>query len=149
MQPIVSAYGDQPLPPTVSLTVARVDLEKDFLAQNLAALKAIAEASGGRYLTVAEADQLPSLLAIDHPLVGELERRVREVTGVRPDRVGQSGATVAKFLILRGIPAAGFSCGPEAVEHQAGEWISLDELARFAEVMARVLADLMRGGIKI
>jgi len=63
MQPIVSAYGDQPLPPTVSLTVARVDLEKDLLAQNLAALKAVAEASGGRYLTVAEADQLPSLLA--------------------------------------------------------------------------------------
>lgn len=63
MQPIVSAYGDQPLPPTVSLTVARVDLEKDLLAQNLAALKAVAEASGGRYLTVAEADQLPAILA--------------------------------------------------------------------------------------
>ena len=63
IQPIVSAYGDQPLPPSVSLTVARVDLEKDFLAQNLAALKAVAEASGGRYLSVAETDQLPSLLA--------------------------------------------------------------------------------------
>jgi len=106
-------------------------------------------AGGVRMELEVMAHQLPSLLAIDHPLVGELERRVREVTGVRPDRVGQSGATVAKFLVLHGIPAVGFSCGPEAVEHQAGEWISLDELARFAEVMALVVVDLMGGGSKI
>jgi hypothetical protein len=63
MQPIVSAYGTEPLPATVSLQAARVDLEKDFLAQNSGALKAIAEASGGRYLSITEADQLPTMLA--------------------------------------------------------------------------------------
>lgn len=63
MQPIVSAYGNDPLPPAVVLKAARVDLEKTSLAQNLAALKAVAEASGGRYLKVTEADQLPALLA--------------------------------------------------------------------------------------
>jgi hypothetical protein len=63
MQPIVSAYGDQPLPSKVALAVSRIDLEKDSLAQNASALKAIAEASGGKYLTVAEADRLAALLA--------------------------------------------------------------------------------------
>jgi hypothetical protein len=62
MQPIVSAYGDDPLPSKVTLQVSRVDLEKDTLAQNATALKAIAQASGGKYLMVTEADQLAGLL---------------------------------------------------------------------------------------
>jgi succinyl-diaminopimelate desuccinylase len=89
--------------------------------------------------------QLPSLVPIDHPLVGEIERRTMEVTGARPSPAGQSGATVAKFLILRGIPAVGFTCGPESGEHMAGEYMGLDELARFAEVMTLVITDLMSG----
>jgi len=63
MQPIVSTYGDQPLSSKVALEVSRVDLEKDALAENAAALKAIAEASGGKYLAPAEADRLAVLLA--------------------------------------------------------------------------------------
>jgi len=90
--------------------------------------------------------QLPTLVAPDHPMVELLERRTEEVAGYRPARQGQSGATVAKFLIFRGIPAVGFSCGPPGVEHQAGEWIALDDLALFAEVMALVVTDLLSGG---
>jgi acetylornithine deacetylase/succinyl-diaminopimelate desuccinylase-like protein len=40
----------------------------------------------------------------------------------------------------------GFSCGPEGAEHAAGEWMDLAELAQFAEVMTRVLLDLLKGG---
>jgi acetylornithine deacetylase/succinyl-diaminopimelate desuccinylase-like protein len=54
---------------------------------------------------------------------------------------------VAKFLVLRGMPAVGFSCGPEGVEHMANEWTSLDELGRFAEVMTFVVWDLMSEGV--
>jgi acetylornithine deacetylase/succinyl-diaminopimelate desuccinylase-like protein len=90
--------------------------------------------------------QLPTLVDADHPMVARLERRTEEVAGVRPERTGQSGATVAKFLILRGIPAVGFTFGPQGVEHMAGEWIALDELARFTEVMTLVLLDLLQGG---
>ncbi len=89
--------------------------------------------------------QLPSLVAMDHPVVAYLEQRTEEVTGTRPERAGQSGATVAKFLILRGIPAVGFWCGPEGADHMANEWISLDELAQFTEVMTRVVEDLFKG----
>jgi acetylornithine deacetylase/succinyl-diaminopimelate desuccinylase family protein len=87
--------------------------------------------------------QLPTLVDPDHPVIAVLERRTEEVTGVRPQRMGQSGATVAKFLILRGIPAVGFGFGPEGVEHMANEWVSLDELGRFVEVMTLAIIDLL------
>ena len=92
-------------------------------------------------------DQAPSQVATDHPLVKVIQRRTEEVTGLRPEVYGQSGASVAKFLVLRGVPAVGFSCGPEGVEHMANEWTSLDELARFAEVMTLVVWDLMSEGV--
>jgi acetylornithine deacetylase/succinyl-diaminopimelate desuccinylase family protein len=90
--------------------------------------------------------QLPSLVSPDHPMVAALERATEAVTGVRPVRLGMSGATVSKFFILRDIPAIGFSCGPEGAEHTADEWIDMDELGRFAEVMTQTLLDLFRGG---
>ena len=90
--------------------------------------------------------QPPTLVPSDHPLVAELARRTEEVTGVRPITKGESGATVAKFLILRGIPTVGFSCGPDDADHRAGESMDLAELARFVEVMTRVVLDLLRGG---
>ena len=105
-----------------------------------------ASAPGVRMTVEVLSLQLPTLVAPDHSVIECLEWRTEEVAGYRPVRMGQSGATVAKFLIFRGIPAVGFSCGPEGVEHQAGEWISLDDLARFAEVMARVATDLLIGG---
>jgi acetylornithine deacetylase/succinyl-diaminopimelate desuccinylase-like protein len=86
--------------------------------------------------------QPPTLVQADHPVIALLERHTEAVTGRRPKRMGQSGATVAKFLIVAGIPAVGFSCGPEGVEHMAGEWTGLWELGRFAEVMIRVVLDL-------
>ena len=89
--------------------------------------------------------QPPTLVPQDHPLAAELARRAEEVTGVRPVAKGESGATVAKFLILRGIPTVGFSCGPDGADHRAGEYIDLAELARFAEVMTRVVIDLLKG----
>ena len=63
MQPIVSTYGDEPLASSVALQVARVDLEKGFLAENATALRTIAAAGGGKVLKPDEAGQLPALLA--------------------------------------------------------------------------------------
>ncbi|MFP4057112.1 MAG: hypothetical protein ACLF0G_09615 [Candidatus Brocadiia bacterium] len=63
VRPVVSLYGEQPLPSSATIEVARQDLEKNFLGQNRAALKAIAQASGGEYLDVSEVGRLPSLLA--------------------------------------------------------------------------------------
>jgi acetylornithine deacetylase/succinyl-diaminopimelate desuccinylase-like protein len=91
-------------------------------------------------------EQQPTLVQADHPMIGVIERRTEEVLGLRPDRKGLSGATVAKFLILGGIPAVGFSCGAEGVAHTANEWVGMGEVGRFAEIMTLVLADLFQGG---
>ena len=90
-------------------------------------------------------DQAPTLVDPDHPMIGRLEARTEEVTGRRPRRFGASGATIAKFLLLGGVPAVGFVCGPEGAAHTANEGIALEELARFAQVMALVLWDLVQG----
>jgi succinyl-diaminopimelate desuccinylase len=111
------------------------------LRSELAAVEAGAD--GVRMDLEVESHQLPSLVDTEGPLVAALERATERVTGNRPKRYGQSGATVAKFLILHGVPAIGFCCGPEGVAHVAGEWIELDDLARFAEVMTRTVLDLM------
>ena len=58
MQPIVSAYGDEPLSSSASLEVTRADLEKNFLAQDRNMLQSIAQASGGKYLQINEVDKL-------------------------------------------------------------------------------------------
>jgi len=63
IRPIVDLYGKKPLPSTLSLKVTRPDLERTFLAQDRNTLQAIAEASGGRYLSIGEMGTLPSLLA--------------------------------------------------------------------------------------
>ncbi len=88
-------------------------------------------------------DQPPTLLDIDHPLVERIAARTEQVTGTRPEPFGMSGATVAKFLVLAGTPAVGFICGPDGVPHTAGEWMPLEDLLRFAEVLTLVSWDLL------
>ncbi|MDD4889237.1 MAG: VWA domain-containing protein [Phycisphaerae bacterium] len=63
IRPIVAEYGNAPLNSPVTLTVARADLEKNFLAQDRSALAAIAQASGGELLTVDQVDRLVDLLS--------------------------------------------------------------------------------------
>jgi len=70
LRPIVSAYGQEPLPSAATVTVTRADLEMRFLAQDANSLSAIAQASGGRYLRLDEGEQLPTLLA------AKIERRL-------------------------------------------------------------------------
>jgi len=119
----------------------------DLVAHLRALLADVAAAAPGVTMDLEVlADQPPTLVRDEGGMVEALERHTEAVAGIRPQRYGQSGATVAKFLILHGIPAVGFSCGPEGVEHMAGEWIDTDDLARFAEVMTRVVLDLAGPG---
>lgn len=73
ISPIVSEYGPTPLKSSVVLTVSRPDLEKNLLAQDRAALAAIASASGGELLSVDQADRLVDLLS------GKAESRAQTV----------------------------------------------------------------------
>ena len=116
----------------------------DLIAHLRGELAAVADHAQGVTMDLEVlSDQAPTLVQDDGGLIDALERHTEAVAGYRPVRYGQPGATVAKFLILRGIPAVGFSCGPEGVEHVAGEWTGTEDLARFAEVMLRVTLDLV------
>ena len=74
MQPTVSVYGPEPLSSSASIDVSRLDLERNFLAQDRDALTAIAQASGGKYLRLDEVGALTKMLAANierQPLVAE------------------------------------------------------------------------------
>lgn len=115
-----------------------------ILAHLRSELAAVADAHEGVRMDLEVlSNQPPTLVDASNPMVEAIRRHTRAVTGTAAEPIGQSGATVAKFLILRGIPAVGFQPGPEGVEHVAGEWTDLDGLARFAEVMAKVVLDLL------
>ena len=91
IRPIVAAHGEEPLPSTVELEVVRVDLEKHALAQNQGALMAIAEASGGKYLTLSEARQLSELMT------SQIEKRML-ITEISPCRTAWYYAILAAAL---------------------------------------------------
>ena len=63
LNPIVSEYGKHPLSSSATLTATRPDLERNFLAQDIRSLQAVAEAAGGRYFRLHEVDELPAVLA--------------------------------------------------------------------------------------
>jgi succinyl-diaminopimelate desuccinylase len=117
-----------------------------LLGQLRSVLKEVESRSPGVRMTLEVlSHQLPTLVDASHPVISILERRTEQVAGIRPRRIGEAGATVAKFLILKGIPAVGFGFGPQDAEHMANEYVELDELGRFAEVMTLVILDLMAG----
>jgi acetylornithine deacetylase/succinyl-diaminopimelate desuccinylase family protein len=119
----------------------------DLVAHLRSVLAEVEDGAPGVTMTLdVLADQPPTLVENEGGLVETVERHTEAVTGARPERIGQPGATVAKFLILHGIPAIGFSCGPKGVEHVADEWIEIEDVARFAEVMTRVVLDLAGPG---
>ena len=62
IEPIVSAYGEEPLPSMASLDVTRADLERNFLAQDRNMLQSIADASGGKYFHINEIDELAAVI---------------------------------------------------------------------------------------
>jgi len=80
----------------------------------------------------------PAQAPADSPLVGLIQDAVREIVGREAKPVGIGGTTVAKLLMLRGIPAVGFGVGGDHVAHMADEHIEVDELVGFAKVVALI-----------
>lgn len=85
----------------------------------------------------------PTEVPEDNRLVKTIQEATADVVGRHPKAAGQSGATVTKQLIARGIPAVGFGVGEEDQAHMANESIRLDEVLKFSHVMAVTAARLM------
>lgn len=80
----------------------------------------------------------PAEVPRDNKLVALIREAVRDVVGREVKLIGIGGTTVAKLLMLRGVPAVGFGVGSHDVAHMADEHIDVDELVRFAKVMALI-----------
>ncbi len=85
----------------------------------------------------------PTVISQNNPLVSAIRKAAKEALGSYPSIEGESGATDAKSLVLRGIPAVGFSCGEFKQMHAANESIKIKELEQFSEVLAEVVGKVL------
>jgi len=74
----------------------------------------------------------------DNPLIEIIQDAAEELLDRNARPMGMSGATLTKQLLRRGIPAVGFGVGDAGVAHMADERIEVEELVRFAKVMALI-----------
>ena len=143
--------GEAPniVPPTCTAQIDFRYLPNQSSKEILAAVRRLADEIAQREddcaFDIEVADDLPPAASDEHSkLVATLAQATRDITGARPGIEGISGTTVAKQLLYRGIDAVGMSPGDPGVAHTADEWVSLDELSRFAAVLALLLYDFGR-----
>ncbi|MDR4509976.1 MAG: ArgE/DapE family deacylase [Candidatus Brocadiaceae bacterium] len=88
-------------------------------------------------------DQPSTMVSIDNPLVELISRHTQTILSTCPQPKGQSGATVTKQLIQKGITAVGFGPGDTIEAHAANESISIRELVDFAKIMTLIALDMV------
>jgi len=88
-------------------------------------------------------DQLPTNLMTDNPFVEVIIKHTYAILGFKPRPMGQSGTTVTKQLIQKGIPAVGFGPGDQEEAHASNESISIQELVDFAKIMTLISLDML------
>ncbi len=109
----------------------------------LAAFRAVTAELGGDWEFAVRDAVAPHAVAADLPLVKVVQANAEPVLGFRPEPFGMGGGTFAKAFNLGGIPAVGFGPGDDEAFHVANEWVELDELVDFAEVLAGIAVDLL------
>ena len=69
---------------------------------------------------------------------------VTKKLGLNPYLKCLSGATDAKQLNLAGIPAIGFDFADNHIAHIANEYVNLDKLFQFSEILSNVCIELLK-----
>lgn len=77
-------------------------------------------------------------------IVSSIKNGCKKAIRKRPKIAGISGATVAKMLVERNIPAVGFGCGNSNVIHAANESIKIKELEDFAAVLRESIISFLK-----
>lgn len=86
----------------------------------------------------------PTEVEPHNELVKAISLKSKEVLGFEPTLFGMGGATVCKTFIEKGIPAVGWSPGPDNVAHIPNEYVDLKELLKFSHAMAEVVLELLK-----
>ena len=80
----------------------------------------------------------------NNKLVNIIKEVTKKTLGFEPGIVGDSGASDAKSLIEKGIPAVGFSLGEGKMFHVANENIKIKELTDFSKVLTEIVKVFLR-----
>ncbi len=114
------------------------------IAERVRALAQAASAKtpGARIEVNVHQDLPPTEVDPELPLVRLIQKHTRALFGYEAQPFGMTGATLAKQLIARGIPAVGFSCGDDDKAHTSDESITVAEVVNFAKILSAIALDL-------
>ncbi len=80
----------------------------------------------------------------NNKLVQTIKEVTKKTLGFEPEIVGDSGASDAKYLIKKGIPAIGFSLGEGKMFHVVNESVKIKELTDFSIVLSEIVKTFLR-----
>jgi succinyl-diaminopimelate desuccinylase len=108
----------------------------------IAELQALCDKAGGVFRIDVVNSAQPHAINPDHQLVKVIQSNCEQGLGFLPTPFGMGGATFAKTLNLRGIPAVGWGPGDDAAFHMVNEYVEIRQLFDFAMMLCLVAVDL-------
>lgn len=97
----------------------------------------------GKFEYEIESNMPPHQISADNILVKAIQANAKELLGFTPDPIGQGGGTFAKGFCLAGIQAVGFGPGDADVFHVANEYLEIEEMMKFIELIACISCDIL------
>ncbi len=97
----------------------------------------------GKFEYEIESDCPPHQISADNMLVQVIQENAKAMFGFVPEPIGQGGGTFAKGFCLAGIQAVGFGPGDAEAFHVANEYIEIDEVMNFVELIACISCDIL------
>ncbi|WP_347272733.1 ArgE/DapE family deacylase [Candidatus Kuenenia sp.] len=119
------------------------DSPTDIINDIRSIMKEVEGQHSARFELKITSDQPSTNIPVDNPLVEIITKHTEAILGTKPKPMGQSGSTVTKQLIQKGITAVGFGPGDHDEAHAANESISIQELIDFAKIMALISWDML------
>ncbi|MBT3181294.1 MAG: ArgE/DapE family deacylase [Deltaproteobacteria bacterium] len=97
----------------------------------------------GKFEFKIEDDNPPHQVDPNNPLVKSIQANSKEILGFEPQTFGIGGGTFCKPFNIAGIQAVGFGPGEADVFHVANEYLDVDEMLQFIELIACISVDLL------
>ncbi len=99
--------------------------------------------AGGEFEFSIQSETEPHEISPDNDLVRAIKSNSSVVLGFEPEPFGLGGGTFAKTLNMHGITAVGFGPGDDTAFHVADEFVEIEQLVQFAELISLVAVDLL------
>jgi len=110
----------------------------------IAELKECAEGiADGKFEFEIEDNVPPHQVDPNCDLVKAIQSNTKELMGYEPQTFGIGGGTFCKPFNLSGIAAVGFGPGESEVFHVANEYLDIEEMLEFTELIACIACDLL------